>query len=87
MARGLPVVTNNNFTEHGPEVSAIHNGENGYIFEDGNYYDLVEKILLTIKNLEVLSKDAFFTVKKYYSPEFVKENIVRLIIQVNKSYG
>ena len=86
MARGLPVITNNNFTEHGPEVSAIHNGKNGYIFEDGNYYDLVDKILLTIKNLEVLSKNALFIVKKYYSPEFVKENIIKSIIQVNKSY-
>ncbi|NHZ86848.1 MAG: hypothetical protein GWP19_13400, partial [Planctomycetia bacterium] len=66
--------------------SAIHNGKNGYIFEDGNYYDLVDKILLTIKNLEVLSKNALFIVKKYYSPEFVKENIIKSIIQVNKSY-
>ena len=84
MARGLPVITNNNFTEHGPEVSAIHDGKNGYIFEDNDYYDLVDKILLTIKNLEVLSQNAIFTVQNFYSPEIVKENIIGSLIQVCK---
>ena len=87
MARGLPAITNNNLKGHGPEVSAIHNGKNGYFFEDNNYNDLVDKILFTIKNLEVMSKNALFTVQKYYSPKFVKEKIIKATVQVYKSYG
>ena len=87
MAQGLPAITNNNIKEHGPEVSAINNGENGYFFEDDNYHDLADKILNTIKNLEVMSKNAINTVQKYYSPEFVKEKIIEAAIQVCKSYA
>ena len=87
MAQGLPAITNDNLKRHGPEVSAIRNGENGYIFEDNNYYDLVEKILLTVKNLEVMSKNAIFTVQKYYSPEYVKEQIIKATTKVCRSYA
>lgn len=84
MARGIPVITNNNLKGHGPEVSAIYNGKNGYFFEDNNPNDLVDKILLTIKNLKIMSKNAIFTVNKYYSPKFVKKNIIDAIVQVCK---
>jgi len=87
MARGLPAITNNNLKRHGPEVSAIQNGENGYFFEDDNYNDLVEKILLTVKNLEVMSNNAILTVQKYYSPEYVKEKIIKAITKVCRSYA
>lgn len=87
MARGLPAITNNNLKSHGPEVSAIHNGENGYFFEDDNFIDLVDKILLAVKNLEVMSNNAIFTVQKYYSPEYVKEKIIKATSKVCRSYA
>ena len=84
MARGLPVITNNNLVGHAPEVFAIYDGENGYFFEDNNYHDLVDKVLLTIENLQEMSENAIFTVQKYYSPKFVKNNIIEAITQVCK---
>ncbi len=84
MARGLPVITNNNLVGHAPEVFAIYNGVNGYFFEDDNYHDLVDKILLTTNNLKIMSEKAISTVIKYYSPKFVKKSIIDAIIQVCK---
>ncbi|MGE5609760.1 MAG: glycosyltransferase family 4 protein [Bacillota bacterium] len=38
---GLPVITSGLLTNHGPEIEALHNEQNGLLYEDGNLDSLV----------------------------------------------
>ena len=42
---GLPMVTNDNISCHGPEINAIRDGENGRLYRDGDLEDLACKLL------------------------------------------
>ncbi|MAJ45704.1 MAG: hypothetical protein CBC35_00070 [Planctomycetes bacterium TMED75] len=42
---GLPMVTTDLITCHGPEINAIRDGENGMLYRDGDFGDLAEKLL------------------------------------------
>ena len=41
---GTPVASHDNFENQMPEVEAIIDGENGFLFEENNSNDLIDKI-------------------------------------------
>jgi len=52
---GLPVVTHNKSTEHGPEFSLFRNLETGMTYEKGNMHHLVQTITCLLKDVTLLS--------------------------------
>lgn len=48
----LPVITHSNMANHGPEFHVMKDRETGYLFEENNTCDLVEKIRLILADEE-----------------------------------
>jgi glycosyltransferase involved in cell wall biosynthesis len=71
---GTPVITHSNFKKHGPEFEAIHSGETGDFFEEGNVIDLTLKLSSWIKfshnNRESIRKLCYKIIDSYYNPEY-----------------
>lgn len=44
LAFGVPVITDDDFTKHGPEVEAVVEGETGSYYKKGDVDDLVDKV-------------------------------------------
>jgi glycosyltransferase involved in cell wall biosynthesis len=71
---GVPVITSNLYTKHGPEFEAIEPGKTGDFFESENIDDLCLKIGLWI-NLEHSKREnvrslAYQTIDEKYNPSF-----------------
>lgn len=67
---GLPVITNNSFNSHGPEVWALVDGVNGLTFQNQDYKELAAKIVELCKNENLrseLSSNALKTVQEDYN--------------------
>ena len=54
---GTPVASHNNFINQMPEVEAIIEGENGFLFEENNSIDLANKITLWFSKNRLINKD------------------------------
>ena len=72
---GLPVVTDDNYEAHNPEIWSLKTGTNGFVYRKGDASDFVEKII-GLKEDPVLrqkiSQEALKTVKLYNIEEMVK---------------
>jgi glycosyltransferase involved in cell wall biosynthesis len=78
MAHGLPVICS---TENGTKCY-IKEGVNGFIFEDGNLENLVEKIEKAISKPEYLKKlavEAKKSAQKNHLPEDFSRNLIHII--------
>ncbi len=72
---GVPVISHSDPNEQMPEFEAIQPGINGALFENGNTYDLKEKIkdvikLIQIKSKSELQNNCYQIVDKNYNPEY-----------------
>ena len=72
----LPVITDNDFKRHGPEIELLVEDFNGYYYDKGNSTELSNKIMKIIANDAIrsnLSKNAFELIKNKYNPELVAD--------------
>lgn len=72
MGYGVPVVTSDNPTNHGPEIEALIEGENGLLFKEGDAADLARKLAQVLGDpdfRERLSRGALETVRERFSVE------------------
>lgn len=64
---GLPVVTHNIRTKHGPEIAALKDNINGSTFIYNDNIDLANQIKKVLKNIEFYKNNAFQTIQSDYS--------------------
>lgn len=77
---GLPAIVAD--CKHGPEIAALHHGQNGFFYKDGDEVDLATKLLAIIDDPECrrrLSTNALRTVKEDYSMESMVRRFVSTI--------
>ena len=67
LSYGTPVASHSNYNNQMPEVEAIIDGENGFLFEENNHVDLANKINLWFSKKHKLDKDEIrkIVVEKY----------------------
>ncbi len=83
MTYGTPVITNNNLDKQKPEVEALIDGYNGYLFNEDDSLDLAIKIS-KILNLSPIEKKKFEmnclnSIKNNYTPKFQSRVIHSLV--------
>ncbi|MDW3056448.1 glycosyltransferase family 4 protein [Vibrio sp. 1978] len=84
MAYGLPVLTGDKISAHNPEIHALKNGENGFLFNDNDSLALKDKILEILHNDEHLTsvrKNARLTIEQDYSINRMAEGYIKAIKQ------
>ena len=67
LSYGTPVASHSNYKNQMPEVEAIIDGENGFLFEENDHVDLANKINLWFSKKHKLDKDEIrkIVVEKY----------------------
>lgn len=86
-AFGCPVITDNDFSKHGPEISAVIADETGFFYEANNYYDLANKIKFVLSNAQLLDHMKTASLKKYndeLSPEKMVDGFINVIDYVKR---
>lgn len=78
MSFGVPVITDNS-EHHPPEVSAIIPNFTGGFYQENSIHSLEETIIEYLPKKEFLSRNCISLVQKRYTPEAVKNNILRAI--------
>ncbi len=84
---GLPIITHDNLLEHGPEIVLFQDEINGLSYQQNNIEDLVNKIMLLIKDEKKtaeLGKNAYDLVSKKYNVDIMADNLINLINTINK---
>ncbi|WP_159634832.1 glycosyltransferase [Sphingobacterium composti Ten et al. 2007 non Yoo et al. 2007] len=74
MTYGVPVITNDNLDLQKPEIEALKDGYNGFLFKDGDYKDL-SRVIFEFYNLNQEEKKKMkhncqVTIEHNYTPEF-----------------
>ncbi|HEX2972070.1 MAG TPA: glycosyltransferase family 4 protein [Tepidisphaeraceae bacterium] len=67
---GLPVVTSDRIANHGPEIEALRDGENGLLYRDGSVEDLAAtlgRLLADPTRARRLGEEAYRTATEHYS--------------------
>lgn len=67
LSYGTPVASHSNYNNQMPEVEAIINGENGFLFEENDYVDLAHMINLWFSKKHKLDRDEIrkIVIEKY----------------------
>ena len=67
LSYGTPVASHNNYNNQMPEVEAIINGENGFLFKENDFDDLAHKINLWFSKKHKLKRDEIrkIVIEKY----------------------
>jgi len=67
LSYGTPVASHNNFNNQMPEVEAIIDGENGFLFKENDIVDLAEKIDTWFSKKHKLNRDEIrkIVIEKY----------------------
>lgn len=80
---GVPVITHDNFADHGPEFEAIQPGINGDFFRQGDVDSLANKIESWLRKHPVLDANlkshCAEVVAKYFNPGFQKQLIEKAV--------
>lgn len=72
MGYGVPVLTCNDASKHGPEYDVIRPGINGDVYQDGSVPDLAAKVIALLNDrpkLRAMSADALVTATRDFSIE------------------
>ncbi|MBX3380675.1 MAG: glycosyltransferase family 4 protein [Phycisphaeraceae bacterium] len=72
MGYGVPVITCNDASKHGPEYDVIKPGINGDVYQDGSVPDLAAKVIALLNDrakLRAMSAEALLTATRDYSIE------------------
>ena len=90
LSYGTPVASHNNFNNQMPEVEAIIDGENGFLFDENNSDDLANKIDNWFLNNPNLDKDVIrkIIIDKYnpkYQMRIFNDTIIKLSDSISKS--
>lgn len=86
-ANSLPVITDDNFDDHPPEIHMIKDGETGFFYSHNNPHDLAEKIkaaLLDLNKLKQMGSEALAIYEREYSADQMVKGIYQSIIH---AYG
>jgi glycosyltransferase involved in cell wall biosynthesis len=73
LSYGTPVCSHNNFNNQGPEVEAIIEGFNGFLFKENDVSDLISKIENWFENnyeREKIRSQCYQIIDKYYNPHY-----------------
>ncbi|MBI0400164.1 glycosyltransferase family 4 protein [Cyclobacterium marinum] len=73
LSLGTPVASHNNFFNQMPEVEAIIDGYNGFLFNEDDVDDLCEKIytwLNSNEDREIVRNKCYEVIDKYYNPKY-----------------
>lgn len=83
---GLPVITHNNINNHSPEFYLFQENKTGYLFLEGNHYDLSEKIKFALKsnNSDEMKRYVLNIVKSKHNTEKMAVNFFTLIKNILK---
>jgi glycosyltransferase involved in cell wall biosynthesis len=79
---GLPIITHDNPSEHGPEIILFQEGTNGLSYKQNNAEDLANKIRELLKNEEKihdLSKNAYDLVSRKFNVDNMADSFVGLV--------
>lgn len=83
---GTPVITNDQFSNHGPEFEAIESGITGEFFINDNLQDLCRKIRawidLDFKSRERIRMEAYKKVDETYNPHH-QLSIIKTVLNLN----
>lgn len=88
LSYGVPVLSNDNFAQQGPEHEAIIPGKTGDFYKEGDVHDLANKIRECInqrlKKKEESIQNCISVIQQYYNPEFQKKTINHHILSALK---
>ncbi len=73
LSYGTPVATHNDFSNQGPEVEAIDEGNTGFLFDAGDLHSLLEGINQWFdkpQNRQELREKCYQIIDKYYNPGY-----------------
>lgn len=80
LSYGTPVCSHSNHCHQMPEVESIIEGENGFLFKEGDINSLIEGITLWFKENSTLNRKKIRNiVDKYYNPNYQFKIIKRLV--------
>jgi glycosyltransferase involved in cell wall biosynthesis len=88
MSFGLPVITSNNYNEHGPEIEILQIDDNGDLFQDNSIEELADKIL-EWKNRLKKSKNEYVKncidriEKMEYLPDVMSQKVIAFLERNN----
>lgn len=81
LSYGTPVCSHSNFENQMPEVEAIIEGQNGFLFKEGDLESLTKGVLDWFKHNSNLDREKVrSTIDKYYNPEFQIKVIEKVIV-------
>lgn len=86
MAARVPVIS----TAEGGSAELMRDGENGFVFERGNHYELADKIEHVISNPQIAERvaaTAYEEAVQYYNFERVTSHIESILHQATESHG
>lgn len=78
LSYGTPVASHDNFNNQMPEVESIIEGENGFLFREGDPLDLARKIKSFLK-VKLDKKKVSKIINKKYNPHYQKKIFDKLI--------
>lgn len=90
MGYGVPVITCNDSSKHGPEYDVIKPGINGDVYQDGSVPDLAAKVIALLNDrprLRQMSAEALATATRDYSIEKMIDGFEAAIRSANERRG
>jgi len=88
MSYGLPVVTHNNIAMQMPEIDALEDGVNGFLFEENNYNSMSEIVRNILNNnigVNKISENAKSIIRSKYNTKSMANNFIQLTCRVMES--
>jgi glycosyltransferase involved in cell wall biosynthesis len=88
MAYGLPVITHGNRQNHGPEIAALRDGENGLLFREGDVDSLavaLNSLLDRPAHRERLGAAAYRTARAEYSMDAMVDSFMQAVLYASRT--
>ena len=83
---GLPVVTNDCISTHGPEIAALEDNVNGKFFIMNDDKSFIESINKVIENKDFFKENAISTIKNDFSFDKTIQRVTDCIVSASKIY-